>query len=72
MDDPASTPTSFLTPQEVASILRISATTFERLFARGELPFYRFGHQRRIKRSDLEVWIEARRDDGWRSRVSAK
>lgn len=62
----------FLTPLELASLLRISRTTLERLIAQGTLPIHRFGRQRRFLRADVDAWIASQRDPGWRNRTSTK
>ncbi len=49
-----------MTIQEVAEYLRVSKSTVFRLMREGELPSIKFSAKRftRIKRSDLEAFIE--------------
>lgn len=53
----------FLTPGEVAPILRVSKRHVMRMAERKELPALRFGTGKkknwRFKRADLLAWIEA-------------
>ncbi len=51
----------FLTTDEVLEYLRINARTVYRLIRDGELPAVRIGRQWRIRRSDLDEWLEAQR-----------
>lgn len=51
----------FLTLGEVLRYLRVNARTVYRLIRTGELPASRIGRQWRIRRSDLEQWLEAQR-----------
>lgn len=51
----------FLTLGEVLRYLRVNARTAYRLIRTGELPASRIGRQWRIRRSDLEQWLEAQR-----------
>ncbi|TAK05094.1 DNA-binding protein [Patescibacteria group bacterium] len=59
----------FLTPPELATLIRVSRATLERLIAQGDLAFYRFGRQRRFRRDDVEVWISKQWDSGWRNQM---
>ena len=51
----------FLTVEEVADQLRVSTQTVRRWVKEGELPGYRVGRCFRVKRADLERWIEQQR-----------
>ena len=55
---------SFLTLIEVADRLRVSRLTVWRYVNAGHLPAYKFGRDLRIKKSELEVFIESRRKTG--------
>lgn len=44
------------TPEEVASILKISKYTVYELIKRGELPAYRIGRKVRVEETDLEIY----------------
>ena len=52
---------SFLTLNEVADLLRVSKLTVWRYVDAGKLPAYKFGRDLRIKKTELEVFIESRR-----------
>jgi excisionase family DNA binding protein len=57
------TPERLLTVQEAAEILSLSVVQVRRYIADGSLPVIRFGRRAiRIKPSDLERFIEARRE----------
>ncbi|MDD3269588.1 MAG: helix-turn-helix transcriptional regulator [Syntrophomonadaceae bacterium] len=47
-----------LTPEEVASILKITKHTVYEMVKRGELPAYRIGRKIRIEQSDVESYIK--------------
>ena len=50
----------FLTPAEVARLLRLrSLTTVYKLIGTGEIPAVRFGNQWRIRRRELEAMMPA-------------
>lgn len=48
----------FMTVKEVASYLKTSTKTIQRLVLSGKLPAIRLGKQFRIDRKDLEEFIE--------------
>ena len=48
---------SFLTPQEVAKLLRVSVYTVRRWIKDGNLPAYKVGRGWRISESDLGTWL---------------
>lgn len=50
---------AILTVAEIATYLKISPTTVWRHCVRGTLPAFRVGRQWRVKRHDLDVWINA-------------
>lgn len=58
---------AFLTIDEVLSYLRVKARTVYRLIKAGELPAIRVGRQWRIRRSDLDAWLEGQRPGGQRA-----
>ncbi len=51
----------FLTTDEVLGYLRVNARTVYRLIRTGELPAVRVGRQWRIRRRDLDSWLNGRR-----------
>lgn len=48
---------TFLTPQEVSDLLRISTQTVRRWIKEGRLPAYKVGRAWRIKEGDLNRWL---------------
>jgi excisionase family DNA binding protein len=50
----------FLTPQEVADLLRVSSMTVYRLIKSGELPAVRVGKAFRIREDELDAYLAAR------------
>ncbi len=48
-----------LTVAEVADMLRVSTMTVYRLIRTGELPAVRVGRSYRVKRADLDAYLEA-------------
>lgn len=54
-----SDPLSFLTVRETAGQLRLCEKQVRRLILRGELPAYRFGTALRIKKEDVDGYVEA-------------
>ena len=48
----------FISPQELQELLGYGRTLTYELLARGEFPSYKVGKLRRIKLSDLELWLE--------------
>jgi excisionase family DNA binding protein len=50
-----------LTTDDVLSYLRINARTVYRLIKCGELPAVRIGRQWRIRRCDLDSWLDHQR-----------
>ena len=57
---PETTGTSkaFLTTGEVLGYLRITPRTIYRLIRSGELPAVRIGRQWRVRRTDLDAWLD--------------
>jgi excisionase family DNA binding protein len=52
---------SFLTPQEVSNLLRVSVYTVRRWIKNEELPAYKIGRLWRIKKVDLDQWLNQQR-----------
>lgn len=48
----------YLTVEEIAVMMRVSKMTIYRMVERGEIPSLRFGRSFRIRRSDLETYLE--------------
>jgi excisionase family DNA binding protein len=48
-------------PEELRGWLGIGKTKCYELLTRGEIPSYRIGNLRRIKRADVKRWLEDRR-----------
>ncbi len=59
-DGPMGTST-FLTTEEVLRYLKVTSRTIYRLIRIGELPAVRIGRQWRIRRADLDNWLNRRR-----------
>ena len=51
----------FITTAEAISCLRVNARTLYRFIQSGDLPAVRIGRQWRIRRNELEDWLERRR-----------
>jgi excisionase family DNA binding protein len=51
---------TFLTPQEVADLLRVSSMTVYRLIKAGELRAVRVGKAYRIREDDIDRYLAAR------------
>lgn len=47
-----------LTPEQVAEVLSLSRSTAYHLIETGELPSVRIGRLRRVRKVDLERWVE--------------
>ena len=52
---------TFLTTEEVLAYLKVTSRTIYRLIRIGELPAVRIGRQWRIRRTDLDSWLNRRR-----------
>lgn len=52
---------SFLTPQEVSDLLRVSIHTVRRWIKEGKLPAYKVGRAWRISKVDLGEWLNQQR-----------
>ncbi len=52
---------SFLTPQEVSDLLRVSVQTVRRWIKEGSLPAYKVGRVWRIREADLNIWLNHQR-----------
>jgi len=55
---------TFLTPQEVSELLRVSAQTVRRWIHDGDLPAYKIGRGWRIREEDLNLWLDRQRTEG--------
>ncbi|MGE3619074.1 MAG: helix-turn-helix domain-containing protein [Acidimicrobiia bacterium] len=53
----------FLTPAEVAELLRVSPMTVYRLIKAGEIRAARIGRSFRIREQDVDAYLQARFDD---------
>ena len=53
----------FLTPAEVAELLRVSSMTVYRLIKSGELRAARIGKSYRISEDDVDTYLQARFSD---------
>lgn len=51
-------PERLLTIADAAELLAVCEFTVRRLIWRGDLPFVRVGRSLRIRRTELEAWIE--------------
>lgn len=51
----------FLTVRELADAMRVSVLTIRRLVERRELPVYRFCRKILFKRTDVNIYLKARR-----------
>ena len=58
----------FVTPQEIAALLRVSPAAIRRLLQRGTLPAVRVGRAWRVEEAELQRWLRrhspAMRPDG--------
>ena len=53
-------PSGLMTVREVQEELRLSRATVDRLFAAGELRSFKVKGSRRVRRQDLEAFVESR------------
>ena len=53
----------WLTLAEVAAWLKVGRTTVYRLITSGAVPSYRVGRSVRVRRADVEGWLEETRQD---------
>jgi excisionase family DNA binding protein len=53
----------FLRPDEVARLLRCGRTKTYELLRTGEVPSYRVGRSRIVRRSDINVWLSEHQDE---------
>lgn len=51
-----------LTIEEVAAYLRFSQTTVYKLIEEEGLPAFRLGRPYRVKKTDLDEWLESRKE----------
>ena len=54
---------SFLTPEEVSRLLRVSVYTVRRWIKGGDLPAYKVGRGWRISEADLRRWLGQQRPE---------
>jgi excisionase family DNA binding protein len=59
---------TFLTTDEVLEYLQVNLRTVYRLIKAGKLPAVRVGHQWRVKRADLDAWLDSQRSETARPR----
>ena len=59
-----------MTIQEVAAFLRVSVSTVRRLGTGGGLPHYRFGKMVRVRRTELERWLDKHREGDWSTQLA--
>lgn len=59
----ASTTNNLITPEELASILRMSKPSVYRLIEQRKIPFYKISGSLRFKLSDIEKYINSSRID---------
>ena len=53
---------SFLNPQEISDLLRVSVQTVRRWIKEGSLPAYKVGPRMwRIRKTDLDEWLDRQR-----------
>jgi len=55
---PKGTEALVLTPEEVADALSVRRHTIDWLIERGEIPTVQIGRLRRVRKVDLERWME--------------
>jgi excisionase family DNA binding protein len=53
-------PDEILTLPEVAQLLKVAEKTVYTMAQKGELPAFKVGGQWRFRRTDLDVWIDAK------------
>jgi len=53
----------FLTIEELSEYLGIKRSTLYQRVGRREIPFYRFGRLIRFKKADIDLWMEAFRNE---------
>lgn len=61
MSETSPQPEALLSYQQAADALGVSSTFVERLVGQRRIPFVKLGHYVRIRRTDLEAYIEAAR-----------
>ncbi len=52
----------YISPEEVAQKAHLHVDTVKRLLRRGEMPGYKIGNQWRIKLSELDAWLQERKN----------
>lgn len=53
----------FLRPDEVSRLLRCGRTKTYELLRTGEVPSYRVGRRRIVRRSDINAWLSEHQDE---------
>jgi excisionase family DNA binding protein len=53
----------FLRPDEVSRLLRCGRTKTYELLRTGEVPSYRVGRSRIVRRSDINLWLSEHQDE---------
>lgn len=61
MNPDTSTPSKFLSLAAASEDLELSERTLRRAISAGELPAYKVGKSVRIRRTDLDAWMESKR-----------
>ena len=52
---------ALMTTDEVLAFLKVKSCTVYRLIKSGDLPAIRVGRRWRVRRNDLEAWLEGKR-----------
>ena len=52
----------YLTTEEAAKLLKLHRDTVRRLIRERKLPYVKVGSQYRLRRKDLEAWLERSRE----------
>lgn len=53
-----------MSPQELAEFLGVSLTHAYQMLAKGEIPCARIGRLRKVRRTDVDRFVEARLEQG--------
>jgi excisionase family DNA binding protein len=62
---------TFLTTEEVLDYLQVNLRTVYRLIRAGKIPAVRVGRQWRVRRADLDAWLDSQRSRRSRTATSA-
>lgn len=60
---PSSSPSSIMTPKQVAKYLGLHIITLYRLIKKGKLPSFKVGGQWRVKKDLLDSWIKKQSEE---------